>query len=329
VFAGSGERTWQARGETLAVAGARQRRLVAGAGRSFEVHVYDESGAPVATLPAPSRSWIFSLAWSPDERCLAAGSHTAGDVWVWTIPGDPRLGAGPAVQLGGHAGAVLALAWSPDGRWFAAGVSDGTVHLWRRAGAAGFERVAVLRGHAGAVHALVFASDERLLSGGADGAIQTWTTSVDELIELARQRLPREATAIRDEPLAFVYELGAGDLGAARAEGARLIDLAVSQGDTRLLDFIARTIVGVGSDQPRRELFDLAERAATHAVALAPASEGVYRSTLARIRFLRGDCEGALELQTQAVAAMARLTAAERSREQRVLSEYERKKAGR
>jgi WD40 repeat protein len=66
---------------------------------------------------------IYSLAWSPDSRSIAAGGR--GSVWVYGVPGFQIR-----YTLAGDQGEVWGLAWCPDSELLISGGNDGTVRLW-------------------------------------------------------------------------------------------------------------------------------------------------------------------------------------------------------
>jgi WD40 repeat protein len=66
----------------------------------------------------------LALAFSPDERTLAAGCDD-GSVRFWRYPELAFLGT-----LEWHVGPVHSLAFSPDGEWLASAGADGYVRLW-------------------------------------------------------------------------------------------------------------------------------------------------------------------------------------------------------
>ena len=69
--------------------------------------------------------WVLTLAFSPDGRTLASGSHDQ-TVKLWAIDQG-------TVQytLRRHVAAVMAVAFSPDGRFLASGSSDHSIMIWR------------------------------------------------------------------------------------------------------------------------------------------------------------------------------------------------------
>ena len=111
-------------------------------------------------------SAVWSIAWSPDGRCLASGSddHT---IRLW----DPATGA-CTHTLSGHSGSVLPIAWSPDGHCLASGSSDSTIRLWDPASGACIQ---TLKGHNVKVQSITWSPDGRCLaSGSGDETVRLW-----------------------------------------------------------------------------------------------------------------------------------------------------------
>ena len=73
-----------------------------------------------------------SVAFSPDEKFLAAGTFIApetGDtVWLWDI--SQSVTQPKAISLKGHTNNVTSVAFSPDSKALATGSTDQTVRLW-------------------------------------------------------------------------------------------------------------------------------------------------------------------------------------------------------
>lgn len=94
--------------------------------------------------------------------------------------------------LAGHTGAVGHVAFDAGGERLASSSTDGTVRIWDVESA---DEVAVLRGHRGRVTSAAFSPDgTRLASISADGTVRVWALELDELIDLAEQRLTRDLT---------------------------------------------------------------------------------------------------------------------------------------
>jgi hypothetical protein len=113
--------------------------------------------------------YIDAVAFSPDGRTLATGSHDQ-TVRLW----DVATGA-ERRRLKGHQGVVWSVAFSADGKLVASGSLDETVRLWEVATGQEAHR---LRGHSGWVLSVAFAPDGRsLVSGADDSTALVWSLS--------------------------------------------------------------------------------------------------------------------------------------------------------
>ena len=91
--------------------------------RKPEVRIVDaETGELRQSLPDPD--WNTALAWSSDNRLLAAASNN-NRIYIW----DGTTGRQHAI-LEGHRGRVIALAFSPTGNVLASSGWDGITRLW-------------------------------------------------------------------------------------------------------------------------------------------------------------------------------------------------------
>ncbi|MEU6507829.1 caspase family protein [Streptomyces sp. NPDC046942] len=122
---------------TAAVVGAAfapSGRTLATASQDGTVILWDTSAPQHAQMlgqPLPGPSYgVFTVAFSPDGRTLAAGgTDRAGNtVQMWDVssPGKPRRLGEPLTGPGD----VHTMRFAPDGRTLAAGAADGKVWLW-------------------------------------------------------------------------------------------------------------------------------------------------------------------------------------------------------
>jgi WD40 repeat protein len=111
------------------------------------------------------KSWIWSIAFSPDGTLLASSS-VDGLTKLWDIH------TGECVQtLKGHTSASVGVAFSEDSQKLARGGFDRTIKIWDvRTG----ECLQMLEGHQNSVWSVLFLSDTQLVSSSYDHTIKVW-----------------------------------------------------------------------------------------------------------------------------------------------------------
>ncbi len=132
--------------------------------------------APGSPGPAPKPAPVWSLAFRPDGRTLAAGAYQR--VQLWDV-----AGKSVARTLSGPAGPVRCLAWSADGKQLAAGsgkpAEQGEAEVWNVAEDGSAAAAVTLKEHRDVVEGVAFApAQDTLLTAGMDEkalAIQ-WST---------------------------------------------------------------------------------------------------------------------------------------------------------
>lgn len=156
------------------------RTARSGAPRAAYVEVWDRSRSELV------RRWTTgtdALAVGPDGRRVAL-AQPDGDIALWDTASGRQTGT-----LVGHVGPVWDLAFDADGDQLATSGQDATVRLWDLRSVS--ERLA-LRGHDSVVSSVRFSRDgRRLVTSSGDGTVRVWALALDDLLQLARDRLTR------------------------------------------------------------------------------------------------------------------------------------------
>ena len=127
------------------------------------------------TLPRTNTD-IISIAFSPNERKLAAGSQD-GTIHMWNTSTGESLSV-----FSGHKGPVESIAFSHNGNILASASQDGTIRLWQVS--TGTEMAgSPFIGHPDQVFSIAFSpNDAMLASGGKDGSLMIWDMNAEGTI---------------------------------------------------------------------------------------------------------------------------------------------------
>jgi hypothetical protein len=130
---------------------------------------------PQIVLPNAQVCDIYSIAYSPDGKYIAAG-YSTNEVRIWDAK------AGTLVKtLTGHKDIVWSVAFSPDGKTLVSGSADKTIKCWDVA--AGKE-LRTLTGHTSTVSFVVYSTDGvYIASGSADKTIKFWDAANGRLLQ--------------------------------------------------------------------------------------------------------------------------------------------------
>jgi WD40 repeat protein len=220
---------WDGSGERLAVSVTQDRP----GGPESHVRVFDRTGAELGRISGEPRIVIPGLSFRSDGQLIATtgegprddpasrdirlwdwranrlvGRIEANAIGVWFAPsGDQlastRLFQGPVdvwdaetgerrATLEGHTGLVGDLAFDATGARVATSSADGTVRVWDPR--TGRLQVTLQLGSLVAPGSVDFTSQGRLASTWFDGVTRIWTLDLDELVEIARDRVTRGLT---------------------------------------------------------------------------------------------------------------------------------------
>ncbi|MET0400061.1 MAG: TIR domain-containing protein [Longimicrobiaceae bacterium] len=168
------------------------RRIVT-AGWDRTVRIWDaETGVDIRVLRGHAAA-VLAAAFSPDgRRIVTAGTDGTARIW------DAETGEQRSILVEDRA-FLLAAAFSPDGSQIVTGGGDHTARTWN---AESGRPYAVLRGQRGAVFEAIFSPDgRRIVTAGADGTVRIHPVAADELLAMARKRIPVTLSPARRDSL--------------------------------------------------------------------------------------------------------------------------------
>jgi WD40 repeat protein len=118
---------------------------------------------------------VFSLAYSPDGKLLAAG-YNNNQIRIWDAKKGTLL-----KTLSGHTDVVWSVAFSPDGKTLVSGSADKTIKCWDvQTG----KEIRTLKGHSDTVSFVTFSTDGvYFASGSADRTIKFWDSENGKLLQ--------------------------------------------------------------------------------------------------------------------------------------------------
>jgi thiol-disulfide isomerase/thioredoxin len=103
------------------------------------------------------------------------------------------------------------------------------------------------------------------------------------------------------QTMKYQLQLATGDTAGAAATGKAIVEDAIAHKDAQALNEIAWGLVNPEGDVKNPDL-DLAFKAASEAVKITGEKDGMILDTLARVYFVKGDVNKAIELQEKAIA---------------------------
>ena len=162
-------------GSILSVAYSPNGQLLATAGESGEIRLWQVADMkPLLTFPGHTR-WVFSVTFSPDGQILASSSDDR-TVKLWDVHTGQCLRT-----FEGHTSWVWSVAFSPQGKTLASSSDDRTVKLWDiQTG----QCLKTLQGHSSLVRSVSFSLDgQTLASGSNDCTVKLWDVSTGQLLE--------------------------------------------------------------------------------------------------------------------------------------------------
>ena len=188
------------------------KKLAAG---SFDqtVRIWDLETRQCCQTITGNHNWVWSVAFSPDNRTFATGSSFEGITRLWDIETGKCLHVLP-----GHQDLLWEVAFSPDGSMLASCSSDGIIQLWDVASG---DRLATLEGHNTWVMCLAFnPAGNILIAGDAYAAVKFWDLQTKQCVNILKaEQIYQEMNIYRITGLTTAQKSNLLALGAVEVGG--------------------------------------------------------------------------------------------------------------
>lgn len=170
----------------LALAWSSDSRQVAYVSANTTVVLDAATGTSLRTDNIGDGFAIYTVAWSPDGKYIAAGDGGLGGGHGQPITGQGTVQiwnaatGSPLLSYHGHVSRITTVAWSPDGQEIASGSADKTVQVWN---AFTGRLLLTYRGHADVVTSVAWSPDgKEIASASQDKTIQVWNATTGHLL---------------------------------------------------------------------------------------------------------------------------------------------------
>jgi WD40 repeat protein len=142
---------------------------------------------------------VTSAHFSPDGSQVVTASED-NTARLWDVASGQELAV-----LRGHETGVYSAHFSPDGSQVVTASEDSTARLWDVASG---QELAVLKGHESVVRSAHFSPDgSQVVTASRDKTARLWDNpTLDELIERAKKRLPRQKLTAAEKEQFFVTD---------------------------------------------------------------------------------------------------------------------------
>lgn len=160
----------------LSVASSQDGKLLAAGDTDGTIHLWSIPDLQKLLTCKGHRSWVTSLAFSPDGKTLASSSSTDYTIKLWDTNTGYNLHT-----LRGHQHGVWSVAFSPDGKILASGSEDCSVKLWDIHTGKCLQN---FLGHQGEVWSVAFSPDSQILASSSDDLkIKLWHLHIDKCLQ--------------------------------------------------------------------------------------------------------------------------------------------------
>jgi len=144
-------------------------KMLVSASSDQTIQLWDTHNKQRMSQLSNHKSWVTSIAFSPDNKMLAAAAYDHS-IKLWDLSKKQLIH-----HFTAHKGSVRAIIFSPDGRYFASAADDQTVKLWD---AHNKTLLYSFTGHSGSVRAIVFSPNGKVLASAADDkTVRLWDVS--------------------------------------------------------------------------------------------------------------------------------------------------------